>query len=112
MRKVQRVNRETNMPKHVTEIETHLLAIQLKKREAAQLELKKEPSRLTPYFLTVIPLLIPAIFPDQIANLLGLPPRATWFVAFVLTLIVYLSTEVAALRRQVKALHHLHNGDA
>lgn len=92
----------------MTEAETSLLAHQLRRDEDARRILEREPSRFWPSVLASIPLLCQAVLPNQMAAWFGLPPAATWFIAFTVTFIIYLSGEVNILRRQVKALHHLH----
>lgn len=100
------------MSSELTEVETSLLARQLRRNEEARALLEKEPSRLWPATLASLPLLAQALFPNQVAALVGLPSSATWFVAFTLTYVIFLSGEVAILRRQVKALHQLRKSDA
>ena len=100
------------MSSKLTEIETNLLASQFRKNEDARRILEKEPSRLWPATLASLPLLAQALFPSQVSAMVGLPASSTWFVVFTFTYAIFLSGEVAILRRQVKALHQLHNSDA
>jgi hypothetical protein len=78
------------MSSELTEVETSLLARQVRKNEEARLLLEKEPSRLWPAALSSLPLLAQTLFPNQVAALVGLPSSATWFIAFTLTYVIYL----------------------
>jgi hypothetical protein len=99
------------MSSQMSEIESSLLARQLRRNDEARQLLEKQPSRLRPAMLAMFPLLAQTLFPNQVAELVGLPSSGAWFVAFTLTTIIYLSAEVSQLHRQVKALHQLHKSD-
>ncbi|WP_397532616.1 hypothetical protein [Roseateles sp.] len=99
------------MSSQMSEIESSLLARQLRRNDEARRLLEKQPNRLWPAMVATLPLLAQTLFPNQIADLVGLPSSAAWFVVFTLTWVIYLSAEVTQLHRQVKALHQLHKSD-
>ena len=94
-------------------IQTEMLARQLQRDEEARKVLEREPGKIWSVAISVLPLLVQGLFGRQIEQYLGVPAPAAWFFVLTLAALVFLMSEVATLRRQVKALHYLRSrGDA
>lgn len=57
--------------------------------------------------ISLAPLLVQLIAPEQLARSTGLPPSAAWLAVVTMSLVLGLAVEVTLLRRQIQALRQL-----